>query len=450
MTAITSSRIDAAARRMLALSAGLLVALVGTGAGAAIEITERTSPGGILFWHVEEPAIPMVAFEVRFDGGAALDSVTRPGVARMVTALLDEGAGERDALAFAVEKERRSARFGFSTGRDGASVSARMLVDELAPSAALLAEALTAPRFDGEALERERRRRLSSIRQDATDPDSLARNAWYARAFPDHPYGQPAKGTVASVEAITVDDIRAMHGRLMTLDRAKVAVVGAIDADGAGALVDSILGGLPAVAPEGAAPAAPVDPAPPSGMEIIDLAVPQSVAILGHAGIARDDPDYIAAYVMNHVLGGGGFSSRLMTEVREKRGLAYGTYSYLSDLTDAPLVLASVSTANERVAESLEVIRAEWTRMAENGVSAEELDKAKRYLTGAFPLRFDTNSKIAGFLVAAQVAELGIDYVDIRNGLIEAVSVEDIRRVARRLLQPEALSVTVVGQPAGL
>ncbi|MEM6971467.1 MAG: pitrilysin family protein [Pseudomonadota bacterium] len=434
----------------LSLSFAIALPLATTEAEAGITINERTSPGGIAFWHVEEPTIPMVAFEARFDGGALLDSLDKPGVARMLGSMLDEGAGERDALAFAAEAERLAARFGFSVGRDSFGVSARMLLENAEPSAALIAEALTDPRFDADALERERRGRLSSIRQSSTDPDSVARDAWYARSFPDHPYGVPVAGTEQSVSAITIADLEAMHARLMPLDRAHVAVVGALDAEEAGRLVDQILGDLPESLAEDAGPAMPDAVDPPAGIDVVDLAVPQSVAILGHSGLQRDDPDYIPAFVMNHILGGGGFSSRLMTEVREKRGLAYGTYSYLADLTGAPLMLASVSTANERMSESLEVIQAEWARMAAGEVTEAELEKAKRYLTGAFPLRFDTNAKIARFLVGAQSVGLPLDYVDIRNGLIEAVTLEDIRRVAARLMRPDALSITVVGQPAGL
>ncbi|MGF1552545.1 MAG: M16 family metallopeptidase [Paracoccaceae bacterium] len=416
----------------------------------AIDITEAESPGGIPFWHVEEPSIPMVALEARFEGGAALDPDGQAGVSRLTMGLLDEGAGERDAVAFSEEADRLAARLGFSAGRDSASVSARMLVETMEPSADLLAEALTSPRFDADAVERVRRQQLSGIASAETDPRSRASEAFYARTFGDHPYGRPTDGTAETVEELTREDLVAQHRRLLTRDKAVVAVVGALDAEAAGRLVDRILGGLPAEAPAGGRLVEPDDATPPPGTEVVDLAVPQSVAIFGQPGLVREDEDYIPAYVMNYVLGGGGFSSRLMTEVREKRGLAYGVYSYLSGLEGAPLYLGSVATANARIAESLDVIRAEWARMAEEGVSEEELAKAKQYLTGAFPLRFDTNAKIASFLVAAQAEDLGIDYVNERNGLIEAVSVEDIRRVAGRLLDPDALSVVVVGQPEGL
>lgn len=435
----------------VAVAIALLPAMLVPGAArAAIEIVERTSPGGIVFWHMEEPSIPMVALEVSVAGGAALDPAENAGAANMAMSLMDEGAGERGASAFAAEAERLSARFGFSASRDRVSVSARMLVENLDASAGLMAEALASPRFDAEAVERVRGQILSNLASEETDPRDVAGKAWYARAFPGHPYGRPTDGTPDSVAALTREDLVAAHGRLLNRARATVGVVGALDAEAAGVLVDTVLAGLPAEAPsEAALPASPAA-APPPGVEIVDLPVPQSQVILGHAGLDRDDPDYIPAYVMNYVLGGGGFSSRLMTEVREKRGLAYGVYAYLADLEGAPLYISGVATANDRVAESIEVIRAEWARMASEGVSDEELAKAKQYLTGAFPLRFDTNAKIARFMVAAQEAGLGVDYVEIRNGLIEAVTREDIARVAARVLQPQALSVIVVGQPAGL
>lgn len=413
---------------------------------AAIEIEEVTSPGGTVFWLVEEPAIPLVAVEFSFAGGARLDPADRPGLANMMASLLDEGAGEFDATAFARAEDELAARLSFGAGRDSISVGARMLVDELDRSAELLALALTQPRFDDEPVARVRAQILSGLASDETDPNAVASRLWFARAFEGHAYARDVDGTPEAVAAITRDDLVAAHGRLLNRASATVAVVGAIDAERAGRLVDTILGGLP----EGSRPEVSAAPdLPPAGVAIEELDVPQSVAIFGQRGLPRDHPDFIPAFVMNHVIGGGGFSSRLMEEVREKRGLAYGVYSYLANYEGADLILGSVQTANERIAESLEVIRAEWRRVAEEGIPEADLERAKRYLTGAFPLRFDSNAKIAQFLVGAQEEDLGIDYINIRNDLIEAVTVEDIRRVSS-LLDPDALSIVVVGKPAGL
>lgn len=428
-------------------AAAALAGLAFAAPAGAVDVREVTSPGGTVFWMVEEPAIPIVALEISFVGGARLDPEDRTGVARMTVSLLDEGAGELDTVAFAKARDDLSARFGFDVGLDEVEVSARMLAEEATASAELLALALAEPRFDEAPMERVRAQMLSSIASAETDPNDVASKAWNARAFPGHPYGRPVGGTADTVAAIARADLEAAHARLLTRANARVAIVGAVDEAAAGALVDTVLAGLP----EGE-PVAPPEPAgiPPAGTEVVTLDVPQSVAIFGQRGLRRDDPDFFPAFVMNHILGGGGFSARLTEEVRVKRGLAYGVYSYLSVRDGAAVYVGSVQTANERMAESLEVIRAEWARMAAEGATAEELDAAKRYLTGAFPLRFDSNAKIARFLVFAQREGLGADYIDRRNGLIEAVTLEDVNRVAAELLDPEALSITVVGQPAGL
>ncbi|MEM1162369.1 MAG: pitrilysin family protein, partial [Pseudomonadota bacterium] len=244
-----------------------------------------------------------------------------------------------------------------------------------------------------------------------------------------------------------VADLQEAHGRLMTTANAYIAIVGAIDSAKAGEIIDRIFAELPkgeVFAPNTLAVA------PPPGVFVVEQDVPQSVAILGHAGIERDDPDFIPAYVMNYILGGGGFSSRLTEEVREKRGLAYSVYAYLSVYEEAALYMAGVQTANERVAESIDVIKEEWARMAAEGLTQEDLDKAKTYLTGSFPLRFDSNSKIANYLLFVQLADLGIDYINTRNSLIEAVTLEQAKRAAARILDPDALSIVVVGKPVGL
>ncbi len=310
-----------------------------------------------------------------------------------------------------------------------------------------VALALGRPRFDPEAIERVRGQMLAAIAEAETDPGKLAGRRWFARTFPDHPYGRPVDATAESVRGLTRADLPAAHRQLLTRVNARIAVVGAIDAAAAGRLVDRVLADLPRGEP---VPVERREVVPPPGIEVVELDVPQSVAIFGQRGLWRDDPDFFAAFVMNHILGGGGFESRLMQEVRVKRGLAYGVYSYLSIRDEAALLLGSVQSANARIAESLEVVRAEWARIAREGVSEEELEAAKKYLTGAFPLRFDSNAKIAGYLVFMQSAGLDPGYLERRNALIEAVTREDVARVARRLLEPDALSIVVVGRPEGL
>jgi zinc protease len=424
----------------------LLVALA-LPARAAIEITEVTSPGGITAWLYADDTIPILTIEASLRGGASLDPDGKEGVVRLMTALLEEGAGDLDATAFAEAREGLAARMGFDAGRDAVSISVDMLSENRDATLDLLRLALTEPRFDPDAVERVRAQALSSLRADETDPRTLASRTFYAAAFPGHPYARPVDGTLESVAALTEADLREAHARVLTRDRLMVSVVGDITAEELGPVLDRLFRGLPATGPE--LPPV-VQPALAGGTTIIDLDIPQSVVMFGHGGLMRDDPDFIPAFVLDHILGGGGFGSRLTEELREKRGLTYGIYTWLAPGDFGALYMGSFSTANANAGEALELVRAEWARMAEAGVSEAELEDAKRYLTGAYPLRFDGNARIAGQLIGLQTAGLDIDYVNIRNDLVEAVTREDIARVAARLLDPAALTTVIVGRPEGL
>ena len=425
----------------------VVAALHPIAAQAAAPIQKVVSPGGIEAWLVEEQAIPIISLEIQFDGGSALDPEGKEGVANLMMGLLEEGAGDMDAVAFAETADAIAARYGFSAGRESVSVSAVMLAENRDATLDLLKVALMSPRFDEEPVTRVKRQIVSGLRSDETDPNAIAGKAWFEAAFPNDPYGRKSSGTIESVQALTVDDLRGAREALLNVGAAHIGVVGAITAEELGPLLDELLGDL---RNEPQAELQPIAFQGAPGVTVIDLDVPQSVATFGHAGILRDDPDFIPAYVMNYVLGGGGFSSRLTTEVREKRGLSYSVYSYLFPLDRAGLVLGGVATANASMAKSIEVIRDEWRKMADEGVTEEELEKAKRYLTGAYALRFDSNAKIANILVGLQAADLPIDYPETRNALVEAVTVEDIRRVAARVLDEEKLSIVVVGRPEGL
>ncbi len=414
---------------------------------AAVEIQEVTSPGGITAWLVEEHSIPFTALEIRFKGGASLEAPGKRGAINLMTGLIEEGAGEMDSQAFATAQESLAAQFSFSVHDDALSVSARFLTENRAESVDLLKTALNDPRFDMDAVERVRAQVLSALRSDATDPEEIASRAFDSMAFGDHPYGSAYDGTIESVTALTRDDVVEAHRRVLTRDHLYVAAVGDITAAELGVLLDELLGGLPE---EGAEEPGHVQPEFTGGVTVVPFDTPQSVAIFGHEGIERDDPDFFTAFVLNQILGGGDFNSRLMEEVREKRGLTYGVYSYLVDKDYADLYMGSVRSANARIADAVQVIRDEWARIAAEGVTPEELEDAKTYLTGAYPLRFDGNGRIADILVGMQLGDLPIDYIETRNAKIEAVTLEDVRRVAKRLVRPEALHFVVVGQPEGL
>jgi len=414
---------------------------------AAVEIREVTSPGGIHAWLVEEHSIPFTALELRFDGGTSLDPADRRGATLLMMALLEEGSGDLDARGFAEARDTLAADFDFDAYDDAATVSARFLTENRDASVALLRRALTDPAFSAEAIGRVKGQITSIIRSNAQDPDTIAGLTYDRQAFGDHPYGASRYGSAESLAGLGRDDLIGAKAAVLARDRVYVSAVGDITADELGRLLDDLLGGLPATG-------APMPPraeyALTGGVTVIDLATPQSVVIFGQSGIRRDDPDFFAAYVLNQILGGSGFSARLMEEVREKRGLTYGISTYLAPKNLAEIWQGSFASANERVAEAIAVIREEWTRAATDGVTAEELEAAKTYLTGSFPLRFDGNGPIANMLVGLQSEGLPIDYVTKRNAYVETVTQEDIRRVAARLMRPGDLHFVVVGQPVGL
>lgn len=414
---------------------------------AEVDIKEVTSPGGLKAWLVEEHSIPFVALELRFKGGASLDEEGKRGATNLMMGLLEEGAGDLDARGFARASEALAASFGYSAGDDAVSVSARFLTENRDEAIDLLRLSLAEPTFPEKAVERVRGQVLSGLRSDLKDPNAIAGRKFKALAFGDHPYATPYEGSVESVSALTREDIIAAYKGALARDRLYVSAVGDITEEELGTLLDRLLGDLP---DSGAPMPGEAELHLEGGVDVVDFDTPQSVAHFGQKGLERDDEDFFAAYVMNVILGGGGFESRLMTEVREKRGLTYGVYSYLVPKDHAALYLGSVASANDRIAEAIAVIREEWARLVKDGVTEEELDKAKALLTGAYPLRFDGNGAIARIMVGMQMDDLPIDYIETRNDKVNAVTREDVNRVARELLDPEGLQFVVVGRPEGL
>lgn len=426
----------------------LAVIIVWATPGHAVKVERVVSPGGIEAWLVRDPSIPVTAVEFSFRGGAIADPAGRTGLARMVTTLLDEGAGDLDSRAFQDRMERLSVRLRFSAGFETLRGSFKTLNRNRDEAAELLRLALTEPRFDPDAVERMRRQIIAGLKRESTDPNVVAQRVWRRATFGDHPYGRPVHGTISTVESITVQDLRGFVADRFARGNLIVGAVGDIAPDVLGSMLDRIFGALPAEAKAVSVPDA--QPKLAGDTYVVPMHIPQSVVMFGQPGVKRKSPDYYAAYVLNYVLGGGGFNSRLYREVREERGLAYSVYSHLSPRPRAPLIVGGVATRNDQVAQSIAVIRAEWKRMAESGLTAEELADAKTFLNGSFPLRLDSTTSIARTLVAMQFYDLGLDHIDRRPGYIDAVTLDDVRRLARRLLDPAALTTVIVGQPAGI
>lgn len=412
----------------------------------AMTIEKVVSPGGITAWLVSDDTVPLIAVDFAFRGaGSAQDPAGKEGIANLLSTMLDEGAGELDSAAFQARLADLNVRLSFDAGRDSFQGEMTTLAENRDAAFDLLRLALTEPRFDAEPIARMRTQAISQLRRSERDPDSIAGRLWASTAFPDHPYGRPSNGTEATVSTLGADDLSAFRDRAFARDNLVVGVVGAIDAKTLAPLLDEAFGALPEKAD-----ITPVQPVTPKtgGHAEDTFQSPQTVIRFGAPGLLRDDPDFIPAYVMNHILGGGTFTSWLFEEVREKRGLAYSIYTYLLPYDHAGVFAGGTSTSADKTAEVVGLIQSEVQRMATEGPSEQELADAKRFLTGSFPLRFDSSGKIASQLVALQLDNLGTDYIDKRNGLIEAVTLEDVRRVAKRILDSGDLTVVTVGPKA--
>ena len=413
----------------------------------ATTIERVVSPGGIEAWLVHEPAVPMIAIDFAFVGGAAQDAPGKGGTASLVASLLDEGAGDLDAKTFHARLERKAIELGFQAERDTLRGTLRTLTENKDEAFEYLRLAVTQPRFDQSDVEVIRAQILSMLRRATTSPTDIANLRWWQVAFADHPYGRPVNGTLESVPTVTIADLKDYTHRVLARGNLKVAVVGDIDAETVKVMLDRVFGGLPAQ-PE----LKPVPNVSPQGLGrriVVKVDVPQAVLAFGGPGVARKDPDFMAAYIVNHILGGGAFSSRLYQEVREKRGLAYSVYDSLVWLNHSALFLGGTATRADHAGETLDVIDKEIHRLADEGPTADELAKAKAYLKGSFVLNLDTSSKIAALLVQLQLDGLGIDYFTRRPEMINGVTLEDARRVAKRMLDTGML-VTVAGRPEGI
>jgi zinc protease len=426
-------------------AAALLLPLIASPASAANKIEEVKSAGGITAWLVEDHSLPVVSIDVSFRGGAALDPADKAGLATLTADLLDEGAGELDSQAFQGRLEDLATSLEFAASEDAMGASLRTITANLTPALDLLRLALSAPRFDEAAVARVRSQLLAELARNAREPRYIANRLWWRNAYDGHPYARPVRGTPESIARITIRDLHAVVHDRLARDVMIIGVVGDVTADALKPLLDSTFGPLPPGAAKGSV--ADVVAAAKKPLLLAKLPIPQSVVTFGQPGIKRQDPDWYAAYVVNHILGGGGFSSRLTTEVREKRGLAYSVYSGLEPMQHSGVIEGGVATQNDRVAQSIDIIRAEWRRMRDGGPTETELADAKTYLTGSFPLSLDSTGHVADILVAIQRDGLGIDYLERRKTLIESVTLDDAKRVAHRLLDPDKLSFVVVGSP---
>jgi zinc protease len=411
----------------------------------ALKVDEIVTAKGIKAWLVEEHSVPLIAIKFAFTGGAAQDPPGKEGLAGLMSDVMTEGAGDLPAAAFKEKLARLGSRLSTASGRDAFYGGLEALTARFAPSAELLRLVLVAPRFDPDAIERSRAQRLTDLALAANEPSKVSLERWYLEAFAGHPYGRKVDGTPESVAKLTRDDVRAQHRRLLARDVLRVVVVGDIDKAKAGEAIDLIFGGLPEKASitklEKTAPQS--RPAP----VVVDKDIPLATATFGLRSLPSDHPDFPALQVLNNIIGSGDFDSRLMEEVRVKRGLAYSIKTGLLRDTVTSFLLGGFSTKNEVMGTALGVVKDVLVSTARDGPTPAQFENAKRYLTGSYLLDFDTNAKVANSLLGIWLEGKTPDYLVTRNQAINRVTIADVKRVAGDVLATDRLLVTIVGKP---
>jgi len=424
-----------------------LVAIVATTFSSPVfattPIQEVKSKQGITAWLMEDHTNPLIAVSFMIRNGASSDPKNLAGLTTFLSGMMDEGAGDMDSRSFQKALEDNSISLGFSAGRDSFSGRLQTLTQHKDKAFELLHLSLTENRFDSEPLERMRDVFQARLRQRAENPGSRAADEMLETLFKGHPYSLPTSGTKEGLQAIQAKHLSAFLETRFTKDQLIISVVGDITAQELSKVLDKTFGDLPQTAtlPD----VADIDPTLDGKTHFQHMPVPQAVALFAQAGPARNDPDWHAYQVMMYILGDGGFSSRLTEEVREKRGLAYSVGASANPLRHAPLTLGSVGTQTDKIDQSLALIRQEWQRMKDSGPTVEEVKKAKSYIIGSVPLRLNSSQSIASTLNAMQYYHLPKDDFENRTEIIEAITVDDVKRVAQKWLTPDKLTMFVVG-----
>ena len=415
--------------------------------GEFATIQQFVTPGGVSVWLVEEPSIPILSLRMAWQAGRTNDPEGMEGLTNAMVYHMNEGAGDLDAQAFFKRMEELNMSFSCSASNESTFCNASMLTDNAADSFDMVALAFAEPRFDDGPFERYQREQEVSLQTRETNAQYLASRARIEALYPDHPY---ARNTSAeSLAAITQDAMRAQKDLLMVREGMLVTTVGAMSPEELAPLIDAAVAGLPAesetVEAENVTLAAPA--ATPVA---VDLPQPQSLVTFAAPAMTREDPDFYTAVVLNYTFGGGGFESRLMKDLRVEKGLTYGVYTSVSAGDKLQLWSGGGQTKNESAGEFIAAVKANMTKMVDEGMTEQELADAKSYLTGSYPLGFDSNAKIAGNMMGVRLDELPVDFFDKRNAMVEAVTLEDANRVAREYLSPDNFTFVVVGEPEGL
>ncbi|MDJ0922349.1 MAG: pitrilysin family protein [Henriciella sp.] len=415
--------------------------------GEFATIQQFVTPGGVSVWLVEEPSIPILSLRMAWPAGTTTDPHGLEGLTSAMVYHMNEGAGDLDSQAFTKRMEELNMSFGCGAGLDSTFCNASMLTDNASESFELIALAYAEPRFDEGPFGRFVREQEVSLNTRETNPRYLARRALQQALYPDHPYARET--SAESIAALTADVAKSHKNTIMTQKEAIVTAVGAISPEQLAPLIDTAIAGLP-ISFEQTLTEEVVLAEPSSDPIVVDLPQPQSLVTFTAPAMARDDADFYAARVLNYTLGGGGFESRLMKELRVAQGLTYGVSTRISAGKYLQVWSGGGQTKNESAGDFIAGIKTEIQRIFDDGVSEDELADAKAYMIGSYPLGFDSNAKIAANMMSVRIDDLPVDYFDQRNALIEAVTLEDVNRVAQTYLHPDRFTFIVVGEPQGL
>jgi zinc protease len=400
-------------------------------------------PNGMVLLFAEKRAVPILTATMLIQAGAIQDPPDKPGVANLTAELISQGTTTRTAIHISEAIEFVGGSLSVEAGQDVATVSLSVLRRDLDLGLDLLTDILLNPTFAPDEVKRKVQEILAGIKRKQEDPGEVAGEAFAALVFGSHRYGRPVEGTEASVSTITREDLVRFHQANYRPNKAILAVVGDVSLSDLKRGLEARLGNWQ---PGGPAFGPPPDPAPLTRpvVRTIQQEVTQANILLGHLGVTRDNPDYYAIQVMNYILGGGGITSRLTSRIREEKGWAYDVRSAFMPDKYAGTFSVSVQTKNQTAQDAIDAILVEMRRIREQPVTETELADAKAYLTGSFPLRLDTTSKLVRLLANIEFFGLGLDYVDRYAGFINGVTVADIQRVARKYLHPDRYALAVV------